>query len=412
MGCFVIKKWQKHPTVMTTVTNQDVLRVWTHRASAAAAAARWNAWWRLPWRLEWGLGPILEHHHWLALAADADAAARCVHSLIACLQMLMILISNTHFWITRENREKHCKIRQKLKVHILMLSQYYVSNLFSNLWQNYYFPSGTISPKGFRVMLGDVWCYTCFSSSLLIVLIAYGFPENQWRTKDFPKVALTLRVEISTEYLSIPPLKKYENERNLKGVHVPDSLLLYQPVKIIQSFWFTIFFRSGAPAKIKTTDLWKTLNIDRIKRCTRNVSPPLVQFFFFILCSFPDKMGQNNSLSQPHLGLESPIWVILNPSLYLARFVERCEEKNHQVTNIKSFITWFFSPGCCELVLGDTHRLMGRQTDGSAETEPGSDVLGLELPAQPGPPQLPPVSLGGCDGENGPITGTATLPIR
>ena len=64
------------------------------------------------------------------------------------------------------------------------------------------------------------------------------------------------------------------------------------------------------------------------------------------------------------------------------------------------------------MVLGDTHRLMGRQTDGSAETEPGSDVLGLELPAQPGPPQLPPVSLGGCDGENGPITGTATLPIR
>ena len=81
-------------------------------------------------------------------------------------------------------------------------------------------------------MLGDVWCYTCFSSSLLIVLIAYGFPENQWRTKDFPKVALTLRVEISTEYLSISPPKKYENERNLKGVHVPEPLL-YQQMKII-----------------------------------------------------------------------------------------------------------------------------------------------------------------------------------
>ena len=85
-------------------------------------------------------------------------------------------------------------------------------------------------------MLGDVWCYTRFSSSLLIVLIAYGFPENQWRTKDSPKVALTLRVEISTEYLSISHLKKYENERNLKGIHVPDTLLLYQPMKIIQSF--------------------------------------------------------------------------------------------------------------------------------------------------------------------------------
>ena len=128
-----------------------------------------------------------------------------------------------------------------------------------------------------------------------------------------------------------------------------------------------------------------------------------------LLCSFPDKMGKNNSLAQPHLGLESPIWVILNPSLHLARVVERCEEKNHQL-NLS--LLDVFSPGCCELVLGDTHRLVGREADGSAETEPRSDVPGLELPAQPGPPQLPQVSLGRCDGENGPITGASTLPIR
>ena len=70
------------------------------------------------------------------------------------------------------------------------------------------------------------------------------------------------------------------------------------------------------------------------------------------------------------------------------------------------------SSGCCELVFGNTHRLMGRETDGSAERKPGNGIPGLELPAQPGPSQLPQVPLGRSDGENGPVTGTATLPVR
>ena len=98
-------------------------------------------------------------------------------------------------------------------------------------------------------------------------------------------------------------------------------------------------------------------------------------------------------------------------NLLRTRLVEGYGEKSSIINQtLHSLI--FFSPGCRELVLGDTRRLVGRQADGSTEAEPGSDVPGLELPAQPSPHQLPQVSMGRRDGENGPITGTVTLPIR